>query len=66
MVLTTSDIILRIFYKPILATYDLTIILAGIVAGFAIPLSTLKGAHVYMGFFIDNIPSRFKNEVSNF
>lgn len=60
ILLTVLDVIGRIFYSPVYGTFDLTTLLGGVVAGFAIPLSTLKGAHVYMGFFIDSVSARWK------
>lgn len=63
MFLTVSDVILRPFSSAFPGTYDLTVILGGIVAGFAIPVSTYKRTHVYMGFFIDNLSARWKKIV---
>ena len=44
--LTCADVILRIFRKPILGTYEIVEFLAVPVAGFALPYTTLKRGHV--------------------
>lgn len=56
MLLTVSDVILRYFGSPILGVYDLTVLIGGIIIGFALPLSTLKNVHVEMEFLLDKIP----------
>ena len=63
MMLTVADVILRVFNRPITGVYDLTMLLGGVIIGLAIPLSTWKGAHVYMGFFIEAIPRKWRNVV---
>ena len=60
MLLTVSDVIGRFFDRPITGTYDLTGLLGGVIIGLAIPFSTAKGTHVYMGFFIEGAPAKLK------
>ena len=60
MLLTVSDVILRVFNRPIAGVYDLTLLLAGIVIGFAIPFSTWKRAHVRMLFLIEKVRSAWR------
>ena len=60
MLLTVSDVILRVFNRPIAGVYDLTLLLAGVVIGFAIPFSTWKRAHVRMLFLIEKVPPAWK------
>jgi TRAP-type C4-dicarboxylate transport system permease small subunit len=60
MLLTVSDVILRAFGAPIAGVYDLTLLFAGVVIGFAIPFTTWKRAHVRMVFLIDQLSSSWK------
>jgi len=60
MLLTVSDVILRAFNRPIAGVYDLTLLLAGVVIGFAIPFTTWRRAHVRMVFLIDALSSTWK------
>jgi TRAP-type C4-dicarboxylate transport system permease small subunit len=60
MFLTVSDVILRAFGRPIAGVYDLTLLLAGVVIGFAVPFATWRKAHVRMVFFIDTLSSTWK------
>jgi TRAP-type transport system small permease protein len=63
MLLTVSDVILRVFNRPIAGVYDLTMLLGGVIIGLAIPFSTWKGAHVYMGFFIEAVPESWRKVI---
>jgi TRAP-type C4-dicarboxylate transport system permease small subunit len=60
MLITTGDVILRAFNRPIAGVYDLTMFLGGVVIGLAIPRTTWKRAHVRMVFFIEKVPSGWK------
>lgn len=60
MLLTVSDVILRAFSRPIAGVYDMTLLLAGVVIGFAIPLTTWRKGHVRMFFLIDRLSSSWK------
>lgn len=55
MLLTVSDVVMRVFNRPITGVYDYTMLLGGVIIGLAIPLSTWNGAHVYMGFFVEAV-----------
>jgi len=55
MLLTVSDVVSRLFYRPIIGVYDLTVLMGGIVIGFAIPFSTWKKVHVHMTFLTDMV-----------
>ena len=52
MLLTVSDVVLRIFWKPILGTYEMVALAGALVVGFAIPKTTLDDAHVYVDFVV--------------
>jgi TRAP-type C4-dicarboxylate transport system permease small subunit len=63
MLLTVSDVTLRVFNRPIAGVYDLTMLLGGVIIGLAIPFSTWKGSHVSMEFFIEAIPEAWRKIV---
>ena len=52
MMLTVSDVVLRIFWKPILGTYEMVALAGALVIGFAIPKTSLYDAHVYVDFVV--------------
>lgn len=54
--LTCADVILRIFKRPIMGTYELVGILGAITVGFAIPQTTRLQGHVVMDFVTGRLP----------
>lgn len=60
MLLTVSDVILRIFWKPILGTYELVSLTGALVVGFAIPKASLDDAHVYVDFLVTGGPPKIR------
>jgi TRAP-type C4-dicarboxylate transport system permease small subunit len=56
MLLTTADVILRAFGRPIIGTYELVSFGAGIIIGFSLPLTTLQRGHVYVDFLYQKFP----------
>ena len=44
--LTLADVILRLFRKPILGTYEIVAFLGVAVTAFALPRGSLKGANI--------------------
>ncbi len=55
LAITFADIISRRFGYPVVGTYEITSFLGGIVAGFAIPATSLANGHVIVDFFIDKL-----------
>jgi len=54
-VLTLTDIVSRRFGYPVVGTYEITSFLGGIVAGFAIPATSLANGHIIVDLFIDKL-----------
>ncbi len=52
MLLTVSDVVLRIFWKPILGTYEMVSLAGALVIGFAIPKTSMDDAQVYVDFVV--------------
>lgn len=56
MLLTTADVILRMFRMPIIGTYEMVGFLAAWAIGFAIPQTSIDKGHVGMDFLTEKLP----------
>jgi len=56
MLLTTLDVILRLFKSPIVGTYELVAFTGGIIIGFAVPMTSWMRAHIYVDFLVQKLP----------
>jgi TRAP-type C4-dicarboxylate transport system permease small subunit len=61
VVLTTSDVVLRAFKRPILGTYEIVTFTGAVVILFALPLSSWIRSHIYVDFFILKFSRRVQN-----
>ncbi len=61
VVLTTADVVLRAFKRPILGTYEIVAFTGAVVILFALPLSTWVKSHIYVDFFILKFSPRVQN-----
>jgi TRAP-type C4-dicarboxylate transport system permease small subunit len=52
VVLTTADVILRSFRRPILGAYEIVAFAGSIVILFSLPLTSWMRSHIYVDFFI--------------
>jgi TRAP-type C4-dicarboxylate transport system permease small subunit len=55
MFLTVADVILRIFRRPILGTYEIVGLLGAIVVAFAMPHTTRQGGHVAVEIVVSHL-----------
>lgn len=55
MLLTVADVILRIFRRPILGTYEIVGLLGAIVVAFAMPYTTLQRGHVSVEIVVSHL-----------
>jgi len=60
MLLTVTDVVLRIFGKPIMGAYELVSIAGALVVGFAIPRASWDDAHVYVDLLITGLSRKTK------
>jgi TRAP-type C4-dicarboxylate transport system permease small subunit len=51
MLLTTFDVILRIFSRPIIGTYEMVALSGGIVIGFSVPITSWVRGQIFVDFF---------------
>ncbi|MBI5445304.1 MAG: TRAP transporter small permease [Deltaproteobacteria bacterium] len=56
MLLTVTDVFLRMFKHPILGTYEIVGFLAAWAIGFAIPQTSIDRGHVFMDFLTAKLP----------
>lgn len=66
MLLTTLDVILRAFGKPILGTYELVAFTGGVIIGFAVPMTSWARAQIYVDFVVQRMSKGRKNIVNIF
>jgi len=57
MLLTSADVLFRLFKHPILGTYELVGLFGALTIAFAIPATTLNKGHVAVDFVVDKLPS---------
>jgi len=61
MLITVADVILRLFRRPIVGTYELVGFSGAIVIGFAIPLTSWMRGHIYVDFFIQKFSQKVQD-----
>lgn len=61
MTLTTCDIILRIFGKPIIGTYEIVAFSGGVVIGFSTPITSFMRGQIFVDFFYQKFPMVTQN-----
>ena len=64
VVLTTTDVVLRAFGRPILGTYEVVAICGGLVIGLAAPFTSWRRGHIAVDVVTRKFPSRAK-DISN-
>jgi TRAP-type C4-dicarboxylate transport system permease small subunit len=64
MCLTIGDVILRIFKKPIVGTYELVAFSGAVVIGFSLPFTSWARGHVYVDFLISKFSQRARNIIN--
>ena len=52
MLLTITDVVLRLFKRPIVGTYELVAFSGAVVIGFSMPLTSFIRQHIFVDFFI--------------
>ena len=61
MFLTLGDVILRLFKRPIVGTYELVAFSGAVVIGFSLPLTSWLRAHIFVDFFILKFSKKVQN-----
>jgi len=61
MLLTITDVILRMFKKPVVGTYELVAFAGAVVIGFSMPLTSHVRQHIFVDFFILKFSQKVRN-----
>jgi TRAP-type C4-dicarboxylate transport system permease small subunit len=61
MCLTTCDVILRAFGRPIIGTYEIVSFSGGVVIGFAMPITSWVRGQIFVDFFYQKFPQFWQN-----
>jgi TRAP-type C4-dicarboxylate transport system permease small subunit len=64
MLLTTADVILRIFGRPVPGAVEIIAICGGVVIGFTVPITSWMRGHIAVDFVLNWIPQKGKNLVN--
>lgn len=61
MTLTTCDVILRVFSRPIVGTYEIVAFTGGVVVGFALPVTSWVRGQIFVDFFYQKFPKYWQD-----
>jgi TRAP-type C4-dicarboxylate transport system permease small subunit len=61
MSLTTFDVILRAFGRPIIGTYEIVSFSGGVVIGFAMPITSWVRGQIFVDFFYQKFSQTWQN-----
>jgi TRAP-type C4-dicarboxylate transport system permease small subunit len=61
MLLTVSDVILRMFRRPIVGTYELVAFSGAVAIGFSLPFTSWVRAHIFVDFLIMKFSKKVKD-----
>ena len=64
MLLTVTDVILRIFRHPIIGTFEIVQLAGAVAIAFGIPLTSWKRGMIYVDFFINTFPDWARNTMN--
>ncbi len=56
MLLTVADVVLRIFGRPIVGTYELVGVGGAVAIGLSLPLTSWVRGHIYVDSFVEKLP----------
>ncbi|MBA4417386.1 MAG: TRAP transporter small permease [Syntrophus sp. (in: bacteria)] len=63
MMLTVVDVILRLFGKPLVGTYELVAVAGAIVVAFAVPQTSWERGHIFVDFMIEKRSETVRNTI---
>ncbi len=56
MLLTVADVVLRIFGRPIVGTYELVAVSGAVAIGLSLPMTSWARGHIYVDSFVARLP----------
>ncbi|MGB4221109.1 MAG: TRAP transporter small permease [Smithellaceae bacterium] len=66
MLLSTADVVLRIFGRPIPGTYELVGFLGALVVSFALAFTSLEKGHIAVDILVEKLPLRYRLSIDAF
>ncbi|MEE9910870.1 MAG: TRAP transporter small permease [Deltaproteobacteria bacterium] len=66
MLLSTADVILRLFGKPIPGTYELVGFLGTVVVSFALAFTSIEKGHIAVEILVEKLPQRAQLAIEGF
>ncbi len=64
LLLTTTDVILRIFGRPVPGAVEIIAICGGVVVGFTVPITSWMKGHIAVDFVLNWLPHKGKDAVN--
>jgi TRAP-type C4-dicarboxylate transport system permease small subunit len=64
ILLTGADVLLRLFGRPIIGTYEIVGLSGAVVIGFAIPMTSWLRGHIYVDFLYQRLPKPLRNTLN--
>jgi len=61
MLLTITDVVLRLFKKPVVGTYEMVAFAGAVVIGFSMPFTSFIRQHIFVDFFILKFSQKVRN-----
>lgn len=56
MLLTVADVVLRLFARPLVGTYELVAVGGAVAIGLSLPLTSWMRGHIYVDSFVQKLP----------
>ena len=66
MLLSTADVVLRIFGRPIPGTYELVGFLGALVVSFALAFTSMEKGHIAVEILVEKLPLRYRLAIDAF
>ena len=64
VLLTITDVILRIFRHPIIGTFEIVQLAGAVVIAFGVPITSWSRGLIYVDFLVNKFPNRLKNSIN--
>ena len=61
MLLTVSDVFLRLFARPIVGTFELVGLWGAVIIGFGIPITSWNRGHIFVDFLVNMFPDSLRD-----
>ncbi|MCJ7833659.1 MAG: TRAP transporter small permease [Deltaproteobacteria bacterium] len=66
MLLSTADVILRLFNKPIPGAYEIIGFLGTVIVSFALAFTSLEKGHIAVEILVEKLPERLQSAIESF